>query len=183
MSTGSFLLYPYGRGHVHITGPALEDDINLTTGILTDPHGFDLTMAMWLYKRQREIVRRLDVYRGEVVPIHPPFAADSDAACKKRDGPLPPDIADIVYTADDNEVLKNWVRGSLAQNWHGIGTCRMAPPGEGGVVDEHLGVYGVQGLKIADLSVVPVNMAANTANMAFTIGEKAGDIFANEIKT
>lgn len=138
-------------------------------------------MAMWLYKKQREIVRRLDVYRGEHAPLHPAFAADSDAACTTRDAPLPADTKDIVYTVGDDAVLEQWVRASLAQNWHGSGTCKMAPLREGGVVDSGLGVHGVGGLKIADLSVVPVNVAANTANLAFAIGEKAADIFARSL--
>ena len=58
----------------------------------------------------------------------------------------------------------------------------MAPKNNGGVVDEKLGVYGVEWLKVADLSVVPVNMAANTGNMAFTIGEKAAYIFVKELE-
>lgn len=181
LSTGNFLLYPYSHGRIHITGPKINDEVDLKTGILSEPSGFDLAMAMWLYKKQREIVRRLDVYRGEYAPLHPPFAADSDAACIKRDGPLPADVKNISYTAEDDAVLKQWVRASLAQNWHGSGTCKMAPLGEGGVVDPNLGVHGVEGLKVADLSVVPVNVAANTANLAFTIGEKAADIFAKEL--
>lgn len=63
----------------------------------------------------------------------------------------------------------------------GSGTCKMAPLSEGGVVNPNLGVHGVGALKIADLSVVPVNVAANTANLAFAIGEKAADIFAREL--
>jgi choline dehydrogenase-like flavoprotein len=138
-------------------------------------------MAMWLYKKQREIVRRLDVYRGEYAAAHPPFDADSNAACKKRDEPLPLNVKDIVYTTADDAVLTKWIRETLGQNWHGIGTCKMGMPDNGGVVDQHLGVYGVDSLKIADLSVVPANLAANTASMALTIGEKAGDIFASEL--
>lgn len=181
LSTGNFLLYPYSHGHVHITSSDVNDEVDLKTGILSEPSGFDLAMAVWLYKKQREIVRRLDVYRGEYAPIHPLFAADSDAACGKRDAPLPAEVKDIVYTAQDNAIIEQWVRASLAQNWHGIGTCRMAALSEGGVVDPSLGVHGVGALKVADLSVVPVNVAANTANMAFTIGEKAADIFAKEL--
>lgn len=181
MTTSSFLHYPYARGHVHVTGPTPEDEIDLVTGILTDPDGFDLAMAMWMYKKQREIVRRLDLYRGEVALLHPPFDSSSGAACKKRDGPLPPDIKDIAYTAADDEVLAKWVKERVAQSLHSIGTCKMAPPDAGGVVDYHLRFYGVDALRIADLSVVPVHMAANTANTAFAIGEKAGDLFASEL--
>lgn len=138
-------------------------------------------MAKWLYKKQREIVRRMPVYRGEVDFLHPGFTADSDAACKRRDGPLSSDVENIKYSSADDVVLEAWVRKSLAQNWHGSGTCRMAALDEGGVVNERLGVYGMQGLKIADLSVVPSNVGANTANMAFTIGEMAADIFAADL--
>lgn len=181
LSTGNFLLYPYSHGHIHITGQDVNDEVDLKTGILSEPSGFDLAMAMWLYKKQREVVRRLEVYRGEYAPLHPAFATDSDAACMKRDGPLPADVRDIVYTAGDNAVLEQWVRASLAQNWHGSGTCKMAPLYEGGVVGPDLGVHGVEALKIADLSVVPVNVAANTANLAFAIGEKAADIFTRSL--
>ncbi|KAJ3536714.1 hypothetical protein NM208_g6609 [Fusarium decemcellulare] len=182
LSTGSFLLYPYARGHIHVSGEDLKDEIDLRTGILTDPDDFDVSMAMWLYKKQREVVRRLDVYRGEWAPIHPTFDAGSEAVCKKRSEPLPPDVEDIRYTDADDAVLKKWVQEHLAQNWHAIGTCKMASANNGGIVDERLSVYGVESLKIADLSVVPVNLAANTANMAFTIGEKASDIFVDELK-
>lgn len=182
LSTGNFLLYPYSHGHVHITGRDINDEVDLKTGILSEPTGFDLAMAMWLYKKQREVVRRLGVYRGEYAPLHPAFAAGSDAACARRDGPLPAVVEDIVYTAEDDAVLKEWVRASLAQNWHGSGTCKMAPLRDGGVVGPDLGVHGVAALKVADLSVVPVNVAANTANLAFAIGEKAADIFARSLQ-
>jgi alcohol oxidase len=46
-----------------------------------------------------------------------------------------------------------------------------------GVVDAELSVYGVKNLKVADLSIPPLNVAANTANTAIAIGEKAADIF------
>lgn len=138
-------------------------------------------MAMWAYKKQREIARRLEVYRGETALLCPPFAEDSDAVCKKRDGPLPPDVKNIEYTGADDAVLKEWIRGTVGHCWHEIGSCKMALKEDGGVVDENLSVHGVESLRVVDLSVVPVNMAANTANMAFTIGEKAADIFAKDL--
>lgn len=126
-------------------------------------------------------MRRMDSYRGEYAPMHPPFAASSPAACGKRDGPLPTDVQDIVYSADDDAVLDKWVRENVGQCWHGLGTCSMAPLEKGGVVDGRLGVHGVQGLKIADLSIVPVNYAANTGSFALTIGERAADILIEEL--
>lgn len=126
----------------------------------------------------------MDVYRGELAPWHPPFALDSAAATtqERLDGPLPEDVENIVYTAEDDAVLETWLRQNVGTTWHSLGTCKMAPKKEGGVVDETLSVHGVKKLKIADLSVPPANVGANTANTAFMIGEKAADMFIKELK-
>jgi alcohol oxidase len=57
----------------------------------------------------------------------------------------------------------------------------MKPRERGGVVDPRLNVYGVQALKIADLSVCPSNVAANTYSTALVIGEKAAVMIADEL--
>ena len=57
----------------------------------------------------------------------------------------------------------------------------MKPLEQGGVVDLRLNVYGVKGLKVADLSVAPGNVAANTYSTALVIGEKAAVIIAEEL--
>ena len=51
----------------------------------------------------------------------------------------------------------------------------------GGVLDPRLNVYGVQGLKVADLSICPSNVGANTSSTALVIGEKAAVIIAEEL--
>lgn len=48
-------------------------------------------------------------------------------------------------------------------------------------MDRDLSVHGVGGLKVADLSVPPENVGANTGNTAFLIGEKAAGIFVKEL--
>lgn len=57
----------------------------------------------------------------------------------------------------------------------------MAPREQDGVVDGLLNVYGVRGLKLADLSIVPKNVGANTANTAYAIAEKAAELFKAEL--
>ena len=42
-------------------------------------------------------------------------------------------------------------------------------------------MYGVRGLKIADLSIGPSNVASNTYSTALVIGEKAAVIIAEEL--
>jgi alcohol oxidase len=57
----------------------------------------------------------------------------------------------------------------------------MRPRNQGGVVDARLNVYGVKNLKVADMSVAPLNVGANTYNTAMVIGEKAATIIAEEL--
>ncbi|GJN74718.1 hypothetical protein PLICBS_008811 [Purpureocillium lilacinum] len=181
MSASSFTTYPYSRGHIHITGPRATDAPDFRTGFFTDPHGVDVRSSMWAYKKQREILRRMAVYRGEWAAGHPPFAPDSSAACVERDGPIAGEVTDIAYTREDDAVLEEWVRENVQTTWHSMGTCKMAPREEGGVVDPALSVYGVQRLKLVDLSIPPSNIAANTGSAAFMVGEKAADLIIAEL--
>ena len=57
----------------------------------------------------------------------------------------------------------------------------MKPRERGGVVDSRLNVYGVQGLKVADMSICPANVGANTYSTALVIGEKAAIVIAEEL--
>ncbi|KAJ7278949.1 putative glucose dehydrogenase [Mycena rebaudengoi] len=139
--------------------PTPQDPLDFDTGFYADPHGLDLLKSRWAYKTQREIVRRMQTFRGELASGHPPFPSSSKAACAEVDAPLPTDTPNIEYSAEDDA-------------WHSIATCKMAPREKNGVVDASLSVYGVEGLKIADLSIPPHNVGANTCNTAFAIGRK-----------
>ncbi len=57
----------------------------------------------------------------------------------------------------------------------------MKPRERGGVVDSRLNVYGIRNLKVADISIAPSNVGANTYSTALTIGEKAAMIIAEEL--
>lgn len=180
MSATIWTTYPYSRGHIHITGPKTSDAPDFRTGFFSDAEGADIKQAVWAYKKQREILRRMTVYRGELAATHPPFPASSDAAATETDGPLA-DVRDITYTAEDDAIIERWLRGNVGSTWHSMGTCKMAPLGRDGVVDPALGVHGVEGLRVADLSIVPENVGANTANTAFAVGEKAADVFLGDL--
>ncbi|ETS85797.1 hypothetical protein PFICI_03822 [Pestalotiopsis fici W106-1] len=177
-----FTAYPYSRGQIHITGPNMDDPVNFDFGLLSDPEGADLLACRWGYKKQREIARRMKTYRGEVASSHPAFAAESEAKPTKCDNAQSLDIPEITYSEEDDAAIDQFVREHVSTPWHSIGTCKMAPLDKKGVVDDKLAVYGVQGLKIADLSIPPFNVAAHTNATALVIGEKAAEIFIEELK-
>ncbi len=62
---------------------------------------------------------------------------------------------------------------------HGVGTCRMGPPSDpDAVVGPDLRVHGVEGLWVADASVLPTIPRANTMLAAILVGEIAARVIA-----
>jgi len=175
-----FTGYPLSRGSIHITGPSFADKPAFKTGFFTDSEGVDIKKHVWIYKKQREIFRRMETFRGELAIMHPAFPSTSNAALTKTDGPLT-DVKDIVYSAEDDKIIEEHVRNRVETAWHSIGTCRIGSREEGGVVDANLNVHGVKGLKVVDLSIPPLNVAANTMNTAVTVAEKGADIIIKEL--
>lgn len=182
VTTGTYTAYPYSRGQIHITSPDLDDPAEFDVGFFTDADDVDLKKQVWAYKKQRELMRRTHMYRGELAAGHPKFPAGSKAACVETEAPLTgSEVRDLEYTAEDDAAIVQFLRENVNTTWHSLGTCKMAPREEGGVVNRHLSVYGVEGLKLADLSIVPENVGANTNNTALTVGEKAAAIFIKEL--
>lgn len=66
-------------------------------------------------------------------------------------------------------------RGGTA--YHLVGTCRMAPQSDRtAVVDDALRVYGFEGLRVVDASIMPHVPSANTMAASLMVGEKAADM-------
>ena len=120
------------------------------------------------------------MYRGELALGHPQFPPTSKAACIETNTSLA-DVEDLEYSTEDDSAIEQWLRENINTTWHSLGTAKMAPRENMGVVDEKLNVYGVRALKIADMSIPPENVAANTNSTALLIGEKAADIIIQEL--
>jgi alcohol oxidase len=208
VTMGVYTAYPYSRGNIHIRSVDVDDPARFDAGFLNHPA--DLKKQLWAYKKQREIFRRTHAYQGEFAMGHPKFAEGSSAALSAgpvlQRGQDRSGLEKVRYSREDDLAIEDWIRGNVNTTWHSMGTCKMAPREEGGVVNGKLDVYGVTGLKIAgefanhrpgcrvkddlliltcdaltDLSICPGNVGANTANTAMCIGEKAADIIAKEL--
>lgn len=71
----------------------------------------------------------------------------------------------------DREQRIAWLRATCEHLYHPVGTCRIGPPGEG-VVDPSLRVYGLEGLRVADASVMPRITSGNTNAPTYMIAER-----------
>lgn len=178
-SVGYYTEYPISTGRVHIQSSNIYDPLHFEPGYLT--HEADLVILRWAYKKARELARRMASYRGEFKPGHPRFPEGSAVECKPASAPAESTDADHKYSAEDDQIIDEYHRQNVATSWHSIGTCAMKPREAGGVVDSRLNVYGVKNLKIADCSITPSNVAANTYNTAIAIGEKAAVIIAADL--
>lgn len=72
--------------------------------------------------------------------------------------------------ADD--ALLEWVRNHAETTYHPVGTCKMGSDPMA-VVDDQLHVHGIEGLRVADASIMPTLTSGNTNAPSIMIGEKA----------
>ncbi|KAH6646280.1 hypothetical protein BKA67DRAFT_98021 [Truncatella angustata] len=147
-----YFVKPFSRGTINInnTDPLANPVIDWRS--MTNPSDLDLVLA--LFRKHRDI-----------------FSQPSMQAL----GPI--ELAPFGDELQTDEELKAALRGSInPSNAHQCCTAAMLPQQLGGVVDDRLKVYGVQGLRVIDISIWPmITSAAPTATM-YGQGEKIADI-------
>jgi len=74
-----------------------------------------------------------------------------------------------------NDEIDAWVRANVRTAMHAAGSCAMGT-GPEAVCDAGLRVRGIDGLRIADASVMPRIVGGNTNAATIMIGEKASDL-------
>ncbi len=83
--------------------------------------------------------------------------------------------------ATTDDALRQDLLQRVTSAYHVVGTCQMGPAGRA-VVDERLRVHGIDGLRVADASIMPTIVGANTNAPTIMIGEKAAAMIREDAR-
>jgi choline dehydrogenase len=138
------IVTPKSRGSLTLSGPGLDDPVQIDLQALADDE--DVASLIASVRQCRSIGRQ-------------PALAEEWGAQEVYPGPDVPD--------DD---LEAYVRRTVATYHHQVGTCRMGRDAAS-VVDGRLRVRGIDGLRVIDASIMPRVTTGNTNAPSVLIGE------------
>jgi choline dehydrogenase-like flavoprotein len=142
-------LRPKSRGNLRLKSADPRDPPLLQPHYLEHPDDLETLLAGVKICRKILAARAFDGYRGE--ELFPGASAQSDDA------------------------LREFIRRRAETIYHPVGACKMGHDPMA-VVDEQLRVHGLQGLRVADASIMPTLIGGNTNAPTIVIGEKAADL-------
>ena len=155
VTAGPILLQPRSHGTVRIISTDPTADPAIDPQYLSDPD--DLARMTTGVRRVMDLFDTAAMRPHLTDPIEVPASGDDD------------DIA--AFLATQAETL-----------YHPVGTCRMGVDPES-VVDPELRVRGVEGLRVADTSIMPAPNRGHTHAPAVMIGERAADLVRSAART
>jgi len=144
------MIRPQSRGRIRLSGPTLADELVIDPRILSAEA--DLRTLEAAVELSREIGRQ-------------PALREEWGTTEQ-------------YPGSDVE-LRDYVRRTAITYHHQVGTCKMGSD-ELGVVDERLRVHGVEGLRVADASIMPAVTSGNTNAPSIMIGERVAEFVAED---
>jgi choline dehydrogenase len=141
------LIRPLSRGWVRLAGSDPAAPPRISAGYYSEPADLERTVTMV------EITR--DIYRAEAL-------AGAWGLTEVAPGP---DVR-------TREELTSWVVANTGSYYHFAGSCRMGVD-DMAVVDPELRVRGIDGLRVADASIMPTLVSANPHTTVIMIAERA----------
>jgi choline dehydrogenase-like flavoprotein len=153
MTIGVTQLRPESRGTIHIKSPDPQTPPAIRPNFLAAPT--DQESIIGGMRIARSIVEQPAMDRYRAHELNPGSRVRSD------------------------EEWLDFARRTGQTIYHPVGTCRMGQ-GPDAVVDPTLKVHGIAGLRIADASVMPTIVSANTQAAVMMIAEKAADLITSE---
>jgi choline dehydrogenase-like flavoprotein len=88
----------------------------------------------------------------------------------------------VTSEVETDEDVRAILRARVDTVYHPVGTCKMGTGDPLAVVDPRLKVYGLEGLRVVDASIMPTLIGGNTNAPTIMIGEKAADMIKAEMR-
>lgn len=151
------LMRPRSRGRLTLRSCNPADQPNIELNFLADPE---------------DMRRMIDGMRLAWRVLHQPAVAAG------WQGPIVGETGQILDEANlaSDTALTDFIRNNCSTLHHVAGTVKMGPPQDSmAVVDQYCRVRGVEGLRVADASVMPNIVRANTNLTCIMIGERVAD--------
>lgn len=142
-------LRPTSRGHVRITSPDTNQAPEILCNYLSTAE--DRQVAADSIRLTRRIVGQSALAKYKPHEIKPGMVGDTDEALANAAG----NIGTTIF--------------------HPVGTCKMGHD-DMSVVDSSLRVHGIEGLRVADASIMPTITSGNTNSPTLMIAEKAAQM-------
>ena len=146
---GAACLTPLSRGSVRLTGAGPGDKLLIDHRYLCDPGGYDRARLAEGVERVREIADAPDL-RGLL-------------GRETRPGP----------GVTGRRAIERFIDHAAVDYYHPAGSCKMGPASDpDAVVDADGRVHGIEGLYVADGSIMPAVTSGNTNMPIAVIGER-----------
>lgn len=141
------------------TGEVKLQSANPDDPLLVDPkfleHPFDRRACIDIYRHVLELTK------------HPAIAKDTTATILGS------------KSESDEDILEHW-KNNLSSSWHMTGTVKMGQDDTDAAVNSHFQVFGVEKLRVADMSVVPLLTNNHTQATAYLTGATCADVLIGE---
>ncbi len=150
-------LRPESAGHLELRSASMDDHPAIHPNYLATETD------------RRTLVKGIQIARriSQIEPLATHIVGEHDPG---------PDIA-----LDDYDATLDWARKTAVTIYHPTGTCKMGDD-KMAVVDARLRVRGVDGLRVADASIMPQIVSGNTNAPCIMIGEKASDLILEDAR-
>lgn len=148
-SLGFYIVRPESRGRVMLRSADPKAPPIIESGAFSEPA--DLERMCQALEQVRDVASRPALRRFSGAELSPGPAIASRAQ------------------------LREWLMQNAGTVYHPVGTCRMGIDDDA-VVTPDLRVRGLEGLRVADASIMPLITRGNTNAPSIAIGEKAADL-------
>eukprot|EP01121_Diplochlamys_sp_Union-15-3_P004891 TRINITY_DN1509_c0_g1_i1.p1 TRINITY_DN1509_c0_g1~~TRINITY_DN1509_c0_g1_i1.p1 ORF type:complete len:566 (+),score=121.25 TRINITY_DN1509_c0_g1_i1:250-1698(+) len=148
------ILHPKSKGSVRLVSSDPRDLLKVDPNFFVDPRD------VYVHRRAHEEFRRITLTEPMI-----------------KEGWVTKEI----FPGTSGKALEDFLRASATSMWHPVGTCRMGKDSDDlAVVNSRLKVRKVEGLRVADASVLPELPSGNTHAPSIMVGARAAEMILEE---